>query len=54
MNMSADFFKINLAGRLRKKLTDKNITIINRASGLMFIIFGTMLILGVWWSVKHS
>lgn len=54
MNMSADFFKINLAGRLRKKLTDQNITIINRASGLMFIIFGAMLILGVWWSVKHS
>lgn len=46
MNMSADIFKINLAGRLRAKLTDKNINIINRFSGLMFIIFGALLIAG--------
>ena len=42
LNMSADIFKINLAGRLRKKLTDRNITIINKISGLMFLIFGTV------------
>ena len=54
LNMSADIFKINLAGRLRKKLTDRNITIINKISGLMFLIFGTVLIIGVLWSVRHS
>ena len=54
LNMSADIFKINLAGRLRKKLTDRNITIINKISGLMFLIFGTVLIIGVLWSARHS
>jgi threonine/homoserine/homoserine lactone efflux protein len=54
LNMSADFLKINLAGRLRKKLTDRNITIINKISGLMFIIFGTVLLVGVIWTIaKH-
>lgn len=53
LNMSADFLKINLAGRLRKKLTDRNITIINKISGLMFLIFGAVLIIGVLWFSKH-
>jgi len=47
LNMAADIFKINLAGRLRKNLTDRNITIINKISGLMFLIFGLLLIAGV-------
>ncbi len=47
MNIAADFFKINLAGRLRNKLTDKNITIINKISGLLFLAFGVALIVGV-------
>jgi threonine/homoserine/homoserine lactone efflux protein len=54
LNMGADFLKINLAGRLRKKLTDRNITIINKISGLMFIIFGVVLIAGVIWATKHK
>jgi threonine/homoserine/homoserine lactone efflux protein len=55
MNMAADFLKINLAGRLRKKLTDRNITIINKISGLLFIIFGAVLIIGVIWAAaKHK
>lgn len=54
LNMGADVFKINLAGRLRKKLTDRNIIIINKISGLMFVIFGAVLIVGVIWSsAKH-
>ena len=54
LNMSADFLKINLAGKLRTKLTDRNITIINKVSGLMFIIFGAILIIGVIWATaKH-
>ena len=50
MNISADFFKIYLAGRLRNKLTDKNITIINKISGLLFLAFGVALIIGVFYS----
>jgi threonine/homoserine/homoserine lactone efflux protein len=47
LNMCADFFKINLAGKLRKKLTEKNIMIINRISGLLFLAFGIALMIGV-------
>lgn len=47
MMMTADLFKINLAGKLRKKLTDRNITIINKLSGLMFLLFGIALLIGV-------
>ncbi|MEO6489937.1 MAG: LysE family transporter [Ferruginibacter sp.] len=55
LNMAADIFKINLAGRLRKKLTDRNIIIINKISGLMFVIFGAVLIAGVIWATaKHK
>jgi uncharacterized membrane protein len=51
--MGADLAKINLAGRLRKKLTDHNIVIINKISGLMFLLFGVALIIGVFYSTKH-
>ncbi len=56
MNIAADFFKINLAGKLREKLTDKNIVIINKISGSMFLIFGVILIISVWYTAyfKHS
>jgi len=47
MSVLADIFKINLAGRLRRKLTDRNIRIINKISGALFIVFGIALIIGV-------
>jgi threonine/homoserine/homoserine lactone efflux protein len=47
LNISADLLKIKLAGRLKKKLTDKNITLINKISGLLFVTFGVVLLLGV-------
>ncbi|MFN0082999.1 MAG: LysE family translocator [Ferruginibacter sp.] len=50
MNVAADFFKINLAGKLRNKLNDKNITIVNKISGSMFLLFGLALIFGVWYA----
>lgn len=53
LNIAADFFKINLAGKLRKKLTDKNITIINKISGLLFLVFGIALIVGVVYALTH-
>ncbi len=52
-NIGADFFKINLAGKLSKKLTDKNIKIINKISGLLFLIFGLALLGGVVFSILH-
>ena len=55
LNMAADFLKIHLAGKLRRKLTDRNITIINKTSGSMFVIFGILLIAGVIWATtKHT
>ncbi len=47
LNMSADFLKINLAGKLRKKLNDRNIAIINKISGSLFLLFGLALMIGV-------
>ena len=47
LNISADIFKIKLAGKLRKNLTDKNISIINKISGLLFVAFGVALVVGV-------
>ncbi len=53
MNISADFFKIELAGKLRKKLNDKTIVIVNRISGFMFLTFGVALVFGVWYAKLH-
>ena len=48
MNILADIAKIiNLAGKLRKKLTYRNIRIINKVSGLLFPGFGVALLIGV-------
>jgi threonine/homoserine/homoserine lactone efflux protein len=47
LNMSADVVKVSLAGKLRKKLTIKNIRLINKISGLILVIFGTVLLFGV-------
>jgi threonine/homoserine/homoserine lactone efflux protein len=47
ISMLADIFKIRLAGKLRKKLTDRNITRVNRLAGVMFILFGLILMIGI-------
>lgn len=44
--ITSDILKINLAGLIRRKLTDRNITIINRLAGTMFLLFGLALIIG--------
>jgi threonine/homoserine/homoserine lactone efflux protein len=51
-NMTADVTKVTLAGKLRKKLTIKNIRLVNKISGLILLIFGTVLFLGVLFFVK--
>lgn len=52
LNMGADVVKITLAGKVRKKLTLKNIRLINKISGLILLLFGTVLLLGVLFFVK--
>ncbi|MDQ2718348.1 MAG: LysE family transporter [Bacteroidota bacterium] len=52
LNMSADVGKVILAGKLAKKLTIKNIRLINKISGLILLLFGAVLLLGVLFFVK--
>jgi len=52
LNMSADVVKVSLAGKLRKKLTIKNIRLINKISGLILVVFGTVLLFGVLFFVR--
>ncbi|MFM7710617.1 MAG: LysE family transporter [Ferruginibacter sp.] len=47
INVIADIFKINLAGKLKEKLTEKTISVINIISGLLYLIFGATLIIGL-------
>jgi hypothetical protein len=47
LNILADILKINLAGKLKKSLTERNIHYINIISGLLFIAFGIVLIVSV-------
>jgi threonine/homoserine/homoserine lactone efflux protein len=53
INIGADILKIKLAGKVSNKLNDKNIVIINKISGLMFLVFGVVLIFGVWYEKFH-
>ena len=52
INMTADVAKVRLAGKLRSKLTVKNIRLINKVSGLILLIFGTVLLAGVLFLVQ--
>jgi threonine/homoserine/homoserine lactone efflux protein len=47
INILADIVKINLAGKLKKSLTERNIHYINIISGLLFIAFGIVLMVSV-------
>lgn len=55
LNMGADILKVLAAGKLRDKLTDRNIALINKVSGSLLIVFGAALIIGViYTSIKPS
>jgi len=47
VNMGADVGKVMMAGKLRKKLTLNNLSIINKISGTILIGFGMALLWGV-------
>lgn len=53
MNMSADVAKVTLAGKLRSKLTMKNISLINKISGFILVVFGTILLIGAIFIIKR-
>ena len=53
-NLSADVFKVLLAQKVRSKLNEHSIKLINRFTGLLLFVFGIALLLGVIFSiVKH-
>ena len=54
LNGASDILKVVLAGKLRTKLNEKNISLINKISGLILLVFGAILIVGVFYSnLKH-
>lgn len=46
-NMVADALKVLLAGRLRKKLTLHNLSVVNKVSGVILVGFGVALLWGI-------
>lgn len=52
INMAADVGKVTLAGKLRSKLTIKNIRLINKISGFILLVFGAVLLTGVLFFMK--
>jgi threonine/homoserine/homoserine lactone efflux protein len=51
MNMLADIGKVLGAGNIGKKLSDKNILLINRISGYLYLIFGLAVLGGIIYSL---
>jgi len=47
INSGVDIFKVLMAGKIRKRLNEKNIALINKISGLILLLFGIALIFGI-------
>jgi small neutral amino acid transporter SnatA (MarC family) len=47
INMIADVGKVMGAGYIGKKLSDRNIVLINRISGLLYLVFGLTILSGI-------
>ena len=52
VNVAADILKVFMAGKLRKRLTIHNISLINKISGTILIGFGVALLIGTMWFTK--
>jgi threonine/homoserine/homoserine lactone efflux protein len=52
LNISIDILKVVLAGKIRNKLNQKNIALINKISGLILVGFGIVLLIGLFYSIK--
>jgi len=46
-NMLADALKVITAGKLRKKLTFRSLTMVNKVAGIILMVFGLVLLYGV-------
>lgn len=54
VNMLADVGKVMGAGSIGKKLSDRNILLINRISGILYLVFGGAILAGIIYSLlKH-
>jgi threonine/homoserine/homoserine lactone efflux protein len=54
INMLADVGKVLGAGSLGKKLSDRNILLINRISGILYLVFGIAILSGIVYTlIKH-
>ena len=54
VNMLADMGKVLGAGNLGKKLSHKNILLINRISGFLYLVFGLTILTGIIYTlIKH-
>ena len=51
VNMIADIGKVLGAGYIGKKLSDRVILIINRASGVLYLVFGVVILAGIIYSL---
>jgi threonine/homoserine/homoserine lactone efflux protein len=52
--LGGDIAKVMLAGKIRNRLTPRNIHIINRINGVILVFFGIALIWGLLWYSRHN
>jgi len=50
INTSVDILKVVLAGKIRKRLNEKNISLINKISGALLLGFGIALLVGIFYA----
>ena len=50
INTTVDILKVLLAGKIRKSLNEKNISLINKISGLILLCFAAVLIFGLFYT----
>ena len=49
--LTFDFLKVLLAGRIRENLTLRTVQLLNRVSGIIYIVFGVVLMVGPFYYV---
>lgn len=49
--LTFDFLKVLLAGRIREKLNLRTVQLLNRVSGIIYIVFGVVLMVGLFYYV---
>ena len=54
INILADIGKVLGAGYIGKKLSDRNILLINKISGFLYLIFGTIILVGIVYSLLKN